>query len=106
MPRSARPINSNDCSSDYYIYTQLSILLSFAVAIDGWADVGTKMAEGSISLTYPVITQMTKDEQLYSNRYIVHSKFKGGKTWSTIDSFGPLGIHKFSLGSTPIKALL
>jgi len=80
--------------------------LNNQVAIDSWADVGTKMAEGSISFTYPVITQMTKDEQLYSNRYIVHSKFKGGKTWSTIDSFGPLGIHKFSLGSTPIKAFL
>lgn len=71
-------------------------------AIDTWTNVGTKMTGGSISLSYPKLTRLTKDEQLYSNRYVRHPKFDGGKTWYTIDSFGPLGNNKFSTGTYPI----
>ena len=76
------------------------------VAADGWAETCTKMTGASITLSYPVLTKLSKEEQLYSNRYIVHPKFKGGKTWTTIDSFGPLGNNKFSLGSYPVTASL
>ena len=78
--------------------------INFLAAIDDWADVGTKMTGGSISLSYPKMTRLTKDEQLYSNRYVRHPKFSDGKTWYTVDSFGPLGNNKFSSGTYPITA--
>ena len=73
-------------------------------AIGEWANVCTKMAGASITLSYPTLTKLAKEEQLYSNRYIVYPKFEDGKIWTTIDSFGPLGFNKFSLNTFPVTA--
>lgn len=73
-------------------------------AIGEWANVCTKMAGASITLSYPTLTKLAKEEQLYSNRYIVYPKFENGKIWTTIDSFGPLGFNKFSLNTFPATA--
>ena len=76
------------------------------VAADDWADVCTKMTGASVSISYPITTKLSKEEQLYSNRYIVYPRFPNGKTWSTVDSFGPLGNNTFSLGSLPVTATM
>ena len=87
-----------------YLAKYLNIYHLFLVAIDGWADFGTKMKGGYVSLSYPTKSRLTRDEQLYSNRYVRHPKFIGGKTWFTVDSFGPLGNNKFSSGTYAITS--
>ena len=64
-----------------------------------WEDVGTKITGGCISLSYPTITQMSKDKQLYTNRYTSHPKFNHGKAMrlDSLEQFiGPLANKKSS----------
>ena len=61
-----------------------------------WEDVGTKITGGCISLSYPTITQMSKDKQLYTNRYTSHPKFNHRKAMRTVQFIGPLANKKSS----------
>ena len=65
--------------------------------MDEWEDVGTKITGGCVSLSYPMITQMSKDKQLYTNRYTSHPKFKSGQAMRTVEFIGPLAKKKRSL---------
>ena len=68
--------------------------------MDEWEDVGTKMTGASIILSYPEITQMSKEEQLYTNRYTSHPEFYPGNPISTVQFIGPVKI-KHSLFNGP-----
>ena len=66
-------------------------------AVDEWEDVSTKMTGGSISLSYPTLTQMSKDKQLYTNRYTSHPRFNRGKAMRTVKFIGSLENRKRAL---------